>query len=88
MREVTSFSHQTMKFKICSGEFNKKQKSAASSKNILLCYRRALGEKNMLEIRPVHTGAGAAVKYGFRDINGRQPPSLRDSMGSRTGFKA
>lgn len=33
-------------------------------------------------------GAEAALQYGFKDANGKQPPVLRDTLGSPRPFMA
>ena len=42
----------------------------------------------MLKSGRVVIGAEAALEYGFKDINGSEPPSLRATMGSPIEFKA
>jgi hypothetical protein len=42
----------------------------------------------ILRTGEVVIGAEAALRYGFGDVNGKQPPSRREQLGTPRGYGA
>ena len=51
-------------------------------------YGAALAHPDILRRTGQVIGAEAAVEYGFRDVNGKQPPSRRDQLRAPPAYSA